>query len=66
MVFFTLSSKNCNLAILCLSHHFGTILTIFAKSKYYFDFDKSAITLQPSENEALCHFSIFIEKASLV
>ena len=52
----TLSSKNCHLTILCLSQHFGTILTIFAKSKYHFDFDNSAIRLQSSINEELCHF----------
>ena len=35
----TLSYQNCHLIFLCLQHHFGTILTIFAKFKYYFDFD---------------------------
>ena len=35
----TLSYKNCHLTLLCLQHHFDTILTIFAKFKYYFDFD---------------------------
>ena len=58
----TLSYKNCHLIILCLQHHFGTILTIFAKCKYYFDFDKLAMTLQPSRNEELCPFPILIEK----
>ena len=33
----TLSYKNCHVTLLCLQHHFGTILTIFAKFKYYFD-----------------------------
>ena len=33
----TLSYKNCHPTLLCLQHHFGTILTIFAKFKYYFD-----------------------------
>ena len=41
---------------------FGTILTIFAKFKYYFNFDKLTITLQPSRNEELGHFLILIEK----
>ena len=45
-----LSSNNLN----CLQYHFGTILTIFSKFKYYFDFDKSAITLQPSKNKEAC------------
>ena len=58
----TLSYKNCHLTLLCLQHHFGTILTKFAKFKYYFDFDKLAITLQPSRNEELCPFHILIEK----
>ena len=49
---------------LCLQHHFGTLLTISAKFKYYFDFDKLAITLQPSRNEELCPFPILIEKVS--
>ena len=44
------------LTLSCLQHHFGTTLTIFAKFKYYFDFDKFAITLQPSRNEELCPF----------
>ena len=57
-----LSHKNCHLALLCLQHHFGIILTIFEKFKYYFDSDKSAIKHQPSRNEELCHFPIFIEK----
>ena len=38
------------------------ILTIFAKLKYYLDLNKLAITLQPSGNEELYHFSILIEK----
>ena len=58
----TLSYKNCHLTLLCLQHHFGTILTIFAKFKYYFDFDKLEITLQPSRNEELSPFPILIEK----
>ena len=41
---------------------FCTILTIFAKFKYEIDFDKLAITLQPSRNEELCPFPILIEK----
>ena len=48
--------------LLCLQHHFDTVLTIFAKFKYYFNFDKLAITLQPSRNEELCPFPILIEK----
>ena len=44
----TLSYKNCHATLVCLLHHFGTILTIFAKFKNYFDFDQLAITLQPS------------------
>ena len=43
----TLSSKTSHLTILRLSHYFGTHLTIFAKYKYHFNFDKSAIALQP-------------------
>ena len=45
---------------------FGAILTIFAKFKDYFDFDKSAITLQPSRNAEVCHFPILIEKYSVL
>ena len=45
----TLSYKNCHLTLVCLQHHFGTILTIFAKLKYCCDFYKLAITLQPSK-----------------
>ena len=58
----TLSYKNCHLTLLCLQHHFGTILTIFAKFKYYFDFDHLTITLQSSRNEDLYPFRILIEK----
>ena len=58
----TLSYKKCHLTLLCLPRHFVITLTIFEKLKYYFDFDKSAITLQPSRNEELCHFPILIEK----
>ena len=58
----TLSYKNCHLTLSCLQHDFNTILTIFAKLKYYFDFDKFAMTLQPSRNEELCPFPILIEK----
>ena len=58
----TLSNKNCHLTLLCLQHHFGTILTIFAKFKCYFDFDKLAITIKPSRNEELCPFPILGEK----
>ena len=54
----TLSYKNCHLTL----YAFNTILTIFAKFKYYFDFDKSAISLQCSKDEELCHFPIFIER----
>ena len=57
----TLSYKKCHLSLLCLQHHFGTILTIFAKFKYYFDFDKLAITPQPSRNEELCPFPVLVE-----
>ena len=49
--------QNFHLTIPCLSLYFGTILTIFAKSKYYFDVDKSSITLQHSRNKELCLFS---------
>ena len=42
-------------------------LTIFAKFKYDFDFDKLAKTLEPSRNDELCHFpSILIEKFNLL
>ena len=58
----TLSYKKCHLTPLCLQNHFGTILTIFAKFKYYFDFDELEITLEPSRNEELCPFPILIEK----
>ena len=58
----TLSYKNCHLTLLCRQHHFGTILTIFAKLEYYFECNKLAITLQPSRKEELCHFTILIEK----
>ena len=47
---------------LCPQHHFDTILIIFAKFKYYFNFDELAITLQPSRNEELCLLPILIEK----
>ena len=57
-----LSYKNCHLTLLYLQHHFGTILTIFAQFKYYFDFDKLAITLKPLRNEELCLDHILIEK----
>ena len=57
----TLSYKNGHLTLVCLQHHFSTILTIFAKYKDYFDFDKLSITLQPSRNEELCPFPILIE-----
>ena len=60
----TLYYKNSHLTCLCLPHYFGTILTIFWKFKYYFDFDKSTITLQPSRNEDLCLLNIVIEKVS--
>ena len=59
---YRLSYKNCLLTLLCLQHHSSTILTIFAKFKYYFDFDKLAITFQPSRNEELCPFPVLIEK----
>ena len=51
---------------LYLQHHFGTILTIFAKFRYDFDFDKLAISLKPSRNEELCPFPILIEKHLLL
>ena len=60
----TLSYKNCHLTPLCLQHHFGTILTIFATFKYYFDFYKLTTTLKPSRNEELCPFSYSHWKAS--
>ena len=55
-----LCSKDCRLEILRLLCNFGTHFKIFAKSKYYFDFAKSEITLQPSGNEKLCHSPILI------
>ena len=58
----TLSCKNCHLTLLCLRHQFGTILTIIAKFKYYFDFDILELTLQPSRKEELLPFPILIEK----
>ena len=58
----TLPYKNCHLTLLCLQHHFGTVLTMFAMVKYYFDFDKLAITRRPSMNEELCPVPILIEK----
>ena len=58
----SMSYKHCHPTLLCLPHHFGTILTLFTKFKYYFDFGKSTITLQPPWNEELCHFPILIEK----
>ena len=48
--------------LLCLQHHFGTILTIFTKIKYEHDFNNFAITLQPSRNKEWCPFPILIEK----
>ena len=57
-----LSYKNCHLTLLCLQHHFGTILTIFTAYKYQIDFHKLAITIQTSRNEELCPFPILIEK----
>ena len=62
----TLSSKNYHLKFLRLSHYFGTHLTIFSKSLYYCDFDKSGITLQPSRNAELCFFPILIENIAYV
>ena len=35
----TLSYKNGHLTLLCIQHHFGIVLTIYAKFKYYFDFN---------------------------
>ena len=58
----TLSYKNCHLTLLCLQHHFGAILTIFAKLKYYFDFDKLSINFNLHEMKKLCHFPILTEK----
>ena len=57
-----LSYKNCNLTLWCHPHNSGTILIIFTKLKYYFDFDKLAIILQPIRFEDLCHFPNLIEK----
>ena len=58
--------------LLCLKHHFGTILTIFTKFKYELDFINFAITLQPSRNKGSCpfpsslksiaYFSFFVER----
>ena len=65
----TLSYKNCHITLLCHQDHYGTILTIFAKFKYEIDFDKLAITLQPTRMEELCPFHLLIKKrtsASLV
>ena len=61
-----LSYKNCHLTLYAFNTIFGTILTIFAKFKYYFDFDKLAISLKPSRNEELCPFPILIEKHFLL
>ena len=54
--------KEFSSTLLCLQHHFGTILTIFTKFKYELDFNNFAITLQPSINKDLCPFPILIEK----
>ena len=59
---FMLFYKNCHQPRLCIPRHVGIILSIFEKFQYYFDFDKLAITLQPSGNGELCHFEIHIEK----
>ena len=48
----------------CIIYHVGTIMAICAKSKYYFDLDKTKITLQTSGNEEVCHFPVLIEKIS--
>ena len=57
----------CPTKKLCLPHHFGPILTIFAKfNYYYFDFDRAAITLKPSRNEEFGHFPILIKKYRLL
>ena len=58
----TLSYKNCHRTFLCIQRHFGTILTIFAKFRYCFDFGNLPIAIQPSRNKELCPFSILIEK----
>ena len=51
---YTLSYKYCHKTLIFIRHNFGIILTIFEKFKYYFEFDKSAISrLQPSRNEEL-------------
>ena len=47
-VYTMILSKKLSSNMLCLPRHFGIILKIFEKSRYYnFNFDKSAITLQP-------------------
>ena len=65
----TLSYKNCHLTLVCFQHNFGTILTIFAKFRYYFDFDKLAkhFNLQEMKNyvpfqsslKSIAYFSFF-------
>ena len=45
-----LSSNSCHLTLVRILHHFCTHLTIFAKFWYYFDFDKSPITLHFSRD----------------
>ena len=59
----TLSYKNCHLTLLCLQNNLGTILTIFAKFKYYFDFDQFAITSQPFKKWRIMSLSHFHRKA---
>ena len=62
----TLSSKHCHLTLLCLQHHFGTILTNIYEVWVSFDIDTLAITLRPSRHEELCDFAILIEKYSVL
>ena len=45
---------------LCLQYHFDNTLKILRSLS--FDFDKLAITLQPSRNEELCYSPILNEK----
>ena len=53
-----------DLTILCLSHDFGTILKIFAKSKYYFDVIREQhFNLQEMKNWVI--FPIIIDKYSV-
>ena len=62
MVLYAILQELSSNTFMWLQHHFGTILAIFAKFKYYFGFDLLAMTHQPIRNDELCPFTIFIEK----